>query len=115
MLELVQVLADGRRHIYSNGKDLEVEIGVIEHTHGAYSIMERMVKRGFVDHFMEKTLSINTYYTDEKGRCYSRFNPGIKQGGYSGSVLDPDWLLEATEENERKIIAEIERRYSEEV
>ena len=62
---------------------------------------------------------VSTYATDKKGDCYGVYNPQEKhfirkdKNGKtieSRMVIDFDFMLEATEENKQKIIAEIEKR-----
>ena len=109
-LRLIETHAEGRRRYYGNGSDLVVEIATIEHHRGAGSLMSLWVNNGRMPRFVERTLNVNVFFTDESGRCVERFNPTVKPGG---CVRDFDWVLEATQENEDRLLAEIERRYNE--
>lgn len=110
MLELMST--SGNRRIYGNGSDLEVHIGTSEHGHGSGSLMDRWVKAGNLPAFVARALDVDVYYTREDGSVVGMFNPTEKPGG-DGYVIDFDWVLEATDENERRILDEVERRYEE--
>lgn len=65
--------------------------------------MKEWVNRGFVPQRMCSWLNVNVH------PIVLGCNPMVKRGG-CGYVLDYDWVLEATPENERLVLAEIERR-----
>lgn len=67
------------------------------------------VKHGFMKTPIYNYLSAQTYVYTENG-CYGKYNPTIKlsENGHR-HVIDFDWMLEATGENEEKILNEIYR------
>lgn len=75
-------------------------------------LMSMWVKRGHLPEFINEYLIVDTYFYDEDGRCYGRYNPTEKRGG-AGRVIDFDWMLEATPENEALVVAECLRMAAE--
>lgn len=111
MLELAAEYADGKIRHYGNGHDLEV---LVETVDGHSGVMRRWVRLGLLPKALDTWLSVSTFYTDGNGNCLGKFNPTVKPAtDRIGLVYDPDWVLEATPENERRILEEIERRYEE--
>ena len=76
-----------------------------ENTHGKHSLPTMWKRKGFIDKEPETWWGVQTYVTDLQGRCSGKYNPTTKDG-----KLNFEWLLEATEENQQKIIDEIYRR-----
>lgn len=102
---------NGCRRLYeSEDERFCVEVSTITHHHGAGSLMDLWTKNGHLSRWMEQTLNVSTYYTDDDGRCLDRYNPQEKRQG-TRNVLEFAWMLEATPENEAAILAECERRY----
>ena len=96
-----------------NGGELVIEI----RTHKAdrrskYDMMSRWVKNGHLPEFIPECLHVDTYFYDEDDRCWGYYNPTEKRGG-AGRVLDFDWMLAATPENEQRIVAECLRMAAE--
>lgn len=111
---------DGCRRFYrSDEGDLTVEICEIAHEHDKNGIMTQWVKRGWLPEFIEKTLSVRTYYEDGEGNCWGRYNPQAKtevnEDGNPYPGTDFDWVLEATPENERRLLEECERLMEEDM
>lgn len=103
----------GLRRVWeSHDRRLQVDICVTEHDRGRASLMGMWVRRGLLPAHVDRTLSVSTYYTDDAGRCWGMFNPTERPGGH-GHVVDFDWVLEATPDNERRLLEEIDRRYRE--
>lgn len=75
-------------------------------------LMSRWVKRGYLPEFINEYLVVDTYFYDENGRCWGYYNPTEKRGG-AGRVIDFDWMLEATPENEARVVAECLRMAAE--
>lgn len=76
-------------------------------------IMHEYVKRGYINKFINLTVSIEimTESTDELGGKIWRggwYNPQVKRGGF-GYVIDFDWMLEDTPENRQKLFDEVKR------
>lgn len=96
-----------------NGGELVIEI----RTHKAdrknkHDSMRLWVKNGHLPEFIPESLHVDTYFYDEDGRCWGYYNPTEKRGG-AGRVLDFDWMLAATPENEQRIVAECLRMAAE--
>ena len=76
-------------------------------------------KHGDINRVLPNYWHVSTYATDKNGDCYGVYNPQEKhlirkdENGKTiedRMVIDFDFMLEATEENRQKIIAEIEKR-----
>lgn len=112
-----QGLSFGGRRRYENGEGLLVDIKTVKHERKPNDLMTIWVKEGYLPEFLETTLHVDTEYTT-KGEdgwdiCTGNtFNPYIKYRD-GRPVVNFDWVLEATPENEQRIIKEIERRYAE--
>ena len=96
-----------------NGGELVIEIK----THKAdrkskYDLMSRWVKNGHLPEFIPERLHVDTYFYDEDGHCWGYYNPTEKRGGV-GRVIDFEWMLAATPENEARIVAECLRMAAE--
>lgn len=102
---------DGCRRFYeSDLGPLTVEITECTHERGRTGdLMGLWVKHGWMPEFIERTLHVSTYFHEEDGGCLGIYNPQIKDG-VSRPVIDFRWMLEATPENEAKLLAECERR-----
>lgn len=87
------------------GEEIIVEFRKNENTHGKHSLPAMWKRKGFIDKEPETWWGVQTYVTDRQGRCSGKYNPTTKDG-----KLNFEWLLEATEENQQKIIDEIYRR-----
>lgn len=87
------------------GEEIAVEFHKNENTHGKHSLPTMWKRKGFIDKEPETWWGVQTYVTDLQGRCSGKYNPTTKDG-----KLNFEWLLEATEENQQKIIDEIYRR-----
>lgn len=67
-------------------------------------------KNGLTDQVLETWWSIRTYVTTENGECLGKYNPQeFFDKRKKRLSINFDWMLEATEENKDKLIAEIER------
>ena len=105
-------IESGTRRMYvTDGDILTAEVCTTEHTGIKGGAMDVYVKNGWVDHFMDKTLGVQTCFKLPDGTQVGElFNPTIKCVG-SKREIDFDWLLEATPENEQRILDEIESRF----
>lgn len=100
----------GTRRVYAHANGaLTVEVCTTEHSVRESGLMSRWVKRGYLPEFIPRTLSVQTYF-DLPGGTQSGgpFNPTAKHG-----KVDFDWMLEATPENERLLLDEVQRRFDE--
>lgn len=96
-----------------NDGELVIEIKTIKaDRESKYDMMSRWVKNGYLPEFIPERLHVDTYFYDEGGRCWGYYNPTEKRGG-AGRVIDFDWILEATPENEARVVAECLRMAAE--
>lgn len=96
-----------------DGGELVIEIRTAKaNPKSKADLMSMWVKRGRLPEFINEYLVVDTYFYDENGRCWGYYNPTEKRGGY-GRVLDFDWMLPATPENEARIVAECLRMAAE--
>lgn len=115
-----------RRFYVNEWGDLRVQISTVKHDKkDRHDLMNLWLRRGHVDKFIPTTLSVETEFMMSNGDLVRKFNPTVKieiekqdlgDGvikDYSRRVLDFDWVLEATPENEQKILDEIERCWEE--
>lgn len=65
---------------------------------------------GYTDRVVETYWHFDTYVRKPDGTCYRGYDPSIKSED-GRSVVDFDWLLDATPENARKLFAECYRRF----
>ena len=104
------------------GERLVVEITLCEaDPKNKYALPYIAKKNGLSDKMLSHWWSVQTYTYDEKGCWGEQYNPTNKREAYERIedgkpethyryTIDFDWWLEATEENARKILEEIERR-----
>ena len=96
-----------------NGGVLVIEIRTSKaDRRSKHDLMNLWVKNGHLPEFIPERLHVDTYFYDEDGRCWGYYNPTEKRGG-AGRVLDFDWMLPATPENEQRIVAECLRMAAE--
>lgn len=92
---------------------LTVEICECEYDHSSNSLMTLWVKHGWMPRFIDRALCVHTYYRDDEGNCWGRYNPQHKvaadEFGDLHAEINFDWLLEATMENEQRLLSECER------
>lgn len=69
-------------------------------------------QHGYIDRVLETYWSIQTYVKDTEGNSYGMYNPQVKREN-GKSVINFDWMFEATEENKEKLINEVYRLASE--
>ena len=99
------------------GKNAKQETMTIELIHcenpgGKKSLPYLWWKAGYTDKIMETYLSVQTYVHDSENGCYGGYNPQSKLSEDRGRhVINFDWLLEDTEENEKKLIEECIKRF----
>ena len=74
------------------------------------SLPKLWYKNGYIDRVLSTYWAIQTYVTDTEGACWGRYNPHVKRSeDGKRSVINFDWMLEATEENKQKVIDEVYR------
>lgn len=65
-------------------------------------------KHGYTEKLLNNYICIHTYVTDEKGNCTESYNPTIKlSNDKKRHVINFDYYMEATPENEQKLIEEV--------
>lgn len=95
------------RHYESEDGRLLVVLQTMEHDEGnRHDVANVWLRKGRVDRFMPTTLFVETYYTDDDGNQWGRFNPFI-----AGWQINFSRLCEATPENERALVAECAAMY----
>ncbi len=68
-------------------------------------------KNGFIDRILESWWGVQVYVTDEEGRCRGAYNPTNKSSEDGmRQVINFKWMLEATDQNAKKLLEEIERQ-----
>ena len=111
----------GSTWVYVLEKNQKHETMVIEisHTHCRNATKDKnslpyiWYKKGLTNKIFETYLSCHTYVTDSEGRCSNKYNPLIKlSNDKKKNIINFDWVLEDTEENEKKIIDECIRLFS---
>lgn len=122
-----EIKADGEWRTYADtnakGESLIVNIKKIEcNLKDKRSLMNIWKKAGYISEVLPTYWSIDTYINDTNGNCRRAYDPTIidyKQFDSKGNVVQSrhiinfEWLLEATEENYEKLMAEVERRFME--
>lgn len=93
------------------GESILVEFNYCENSGGAHSLSNMWYKNGYIDRVLENYWSISTYATELNGLCRGKYNPQCKTSeDGKRSVVNFDWMLEATEENAAKLLKEVEKR-----
>lgn len=71
------------------------------------SLMNIWKESGYIHESLPSYIVISTYYTDGDGNCWGWYNVTEKLSeDKKRHVIDFDYLLEATEENERQLVTE---------
>lgn len=69
-------------------------------------------KNGFIDRILTSYWSIQTFVHDTEENCFGAYDPTIKPSkDGKRSVINFDWMLEATEENLNLILEEVYNRF----
>ena len=101
------------------GETLLMDITKCTNPGGKNSLPYLWKQHGYTKEIMETWWSVSTYVTDKDGNCRHAYNPTlvIKKEVHKGKVLtcrpciNFEWLLEATEENKKKLLNEVENRF----
>lgn len=127
-LDRVAGINDCRRLYKSDDGKLFVEICTCDSgdRSNKNSLMNLYVKNGWLSEWLPTYLSVSTYFYDDDG-CHGYYNPTeklelfepgtpeYKNHGGARYVINFDWKLEATPENEKRILEEVERRYKNDI
>lgn len=98
----------GTRRIYHVGERFQIEITTCEHDRkNKHDMMNIWKKEGYIENFLATHLNVSTYYTDIGGRCWGYYNitEKLSEDGRR-NVIDFDYILEATEENEMYLVGQ---------
>lgn len=98
----------GSRTLYHIGNRFTVEtVKVDADLKSKNSLMNLWKKAGMIKKTLPSYICISTFYTDECGRCWGRYNVTEKRSDDGRRmVINFDYLREATPENERELVAE---------
>jgi hypothetical protein len=90
---------------YYVGESFIIDVTRIETTTAKNDIMRIWEKAGYIKKVLPSRIHIDTYYTDTEGRCWSYYNITVKRSeDGTRRVIDFDYLLEATSENEKYLV-----------
>lgn len=111
----------GARTVYTfaeqnrNGERLQVELVEVRPDNRSKSSLPNLwQKAGRTKKRLESYFSVATYVTDAEGLCWGRYNPQTKMEAVNGtprSVINFDWMLEATEQNRERLLRECYNRF----
>lgn len=92
----------------AKGEKLTIELSHCTNSGGSHALPVLWKQHGYIDRILETYWSISTYVRDTEGNCYGRYNPQSKlsEDG-KRSVINFDWMFEATEDNKQKLIDEV--------
>ena len=121
----MEIRADGEWYTYedTNGKRETLVVNIrkcVADLKSKNSLMVLWKKNGYISEMVPTYWSVDTYVHKADGTCYRNYDPSFyhyheydRKGNtvVSNSRIDFEWLLEATEENKAKILAEIEKRF----
>jgi hypothetical protein len=96
------------RTFYNVGERFSVEVSrCFPDLSDKHSTMNIWKKAGFIEKVLPSYLVVNTYYTDIDGNCWGYYNITTKPSeDGKREVIDFDYLLEATQENECYLVAQ---------
>lgn len=106
-LDLVtSIEKQGTRTLYHVGNRFTVETMTVEHDlKDRHDLMNHWVKAGFIKKALATHIAVDTYYYDNEGNCWGKYNATVKAAG-NLRILDVDYIKEATPENELELVAE---------
>lgn len=109
----IEERAEGRRRLYHIGDRFCVEVFTCQHDErNPHDLANIWKNNGYISAFLPTTFHVDTYYTDEAGNCWGKFNITVKPSEDGRrQVINFDYLKEATKENELELVAECVRLY----
>lgn len=114
----VEEMAPTRWFYYCNEKNAKGERLVIEvskcivNLKDKNELMNLWKKAGYIKNTLPTWWSIETYAHDTEGNCFGLYNPTVKRSeDGKRSVINFDWMLEATEENLNLLLEEVYNRF----
>ena len=98
----------GTRTLYHVGDRFTVETMTVAHDlKDRHDLMNLWKKGGFIQKALATHIVIDTYYYDDEGNCWGKYNVTVKSSKDGKlRLLDMDYLREATPENELELVAE---------
>lgn len=98
------------------GEKLIIELTKCKDSSYSDSLPKLWKKSGYINRVLETHWSIATYVKDTEGNSFGIYNPQHKleenEDGRKKSVINFDWMFEATEENREKLINEVYMLFS---
>lgn len=97
---------------FKNEKEETVQVEIVrcEDCSLKNSLPKLWKKNGFIDRVLETYWHMDVSVIDKDGNCWIKYNPQIKPSDDGKRyVINFSWMLEATKENKKKLIAEVER------
>lgn len=106
----IEQLAPTRWYYYINTNFI-VEVSICEHNLShTNDLMNIWKKHNFIDEVKDTHINISTFYTNEKGECIGKYNIMTRRNG-TRQMINFDYLLGATEDNIKLLVAECIRLY----
>lgn len=101
-------------NINEKGEKLIIELSKCEDCNLKNSLPKLWKQHGYIDRVLKTSWSIQTYVKDTEGNSFGRYNPQLKlsEDG-KRTVINFDWMFEATEENKEKLLNEVYKLFSE--
>lgn len=94
----------------AKGETVVVEITKCTNSGGARSLPYLWKKKGYIDRELDTYLCVDTYVKDTEGRSWGMYNPQHKRSeDNKRTEINFDWMFEATEENEQRLLDEVYR------
>ena len=95
------------------GEKIIIELSKCNNSGGNHALPILWFKNGFIDRVLETYWGIEVDCTDTEGRCWERYNPQHKiSNDGKRTVINFDWMFEATEQNKALLINEVYRLFS---
>lgn len=110
---------DGTSRTLWKSLDGKMEVEISETTHDktcSYDLMRLWVKNGYMSKWLDTTITVRTYYSEDGKSCYGYYNPTRRMSEDGNRlVIDFDWMLDATPKNVFRILRECERMRREDI
>ena len=98
--------------VNSKNEKIQMELTRCESEGKAGSLPYLWKKKRYMDRILKNWWCLSTFATEDAGNgtCWGRYNPQekISEDG-KRRVINFEWMFEATEENRKKLIEEVER------
>ena len=81
---------------------------------GKHGLPTVWAKAGYTKEVLPNYLNVNVYVYDPDGSCWGKYNPQTCETWHGKRwVIDFDWMLTVSKENEQRLLAEVVRRANE--